>query len=146
MTKVTFNGIEKEITVDSGVTSLDVTIDIYSDWKEWAVLSNNLSYLPALRTFGGDDTASGQKAPRYFFLTNGWRLIITDLNLSIKGNLYTDEGDTPFVATDSVITHSTSDAAVVSTGGSALTSQESTKLLGLPDANTIATAVLDKEV
>ena len=118
MAKVTFDGTTKRITVNSGVTSLDVTIDLYSDWKEWVLLSDNSKYLPAFRTFGGDPTASGQYAPSYFFLTNGWRVVVTNLSLAVSGNLYTDEGTTPFIATNSSITHKTSDAAIVSTGGS----------------------------
>ena len=65
--KVIFSGESKHIIVKSGVTEIDVQVDLYSDWKEWVVESDNSKYLQAFRTFGGDPTITGQFAPRYFF-------------------------------------------------------------------------------
>ena len=125
MTKVTFDGVSKTITVSAGVTSIEVGSDLYSDWKDWAAL--NPQFLAAFRTFGGDPTASGQFAPRYFFLLNGWRVVVNNLTLAVDGNLYTQEGDTPFVQVNSQITHKTSDASVVSSG-SGLSLEQDSKL------------------
>ena len=124
-----FDGSGKTITVTS-VSEL-TAIEVYSDWKEWVLLSDNAKYLKAFRLFSGDPTSAGQYAPSYFFLTNGWRLIITNLDLAFGGNLYTEEGDSPFVNTDSNITHKTSDASTVSTGGGSggLTTEEHNKLM-----------------
>lgn len=116
MSKVTFSGTNRTITVNSGVTSIDVTIDVYSEWKEWVLISNNAKYPQAIRTFGGDETTFGQFAPSYFFLTNGWRLVVDNLTLLVTGNLYTNEGDSPFLNVNSNITHKTTDASIVSTG------------------------------
>ena len=129
MVDVTFNGTAKTMTINSGST-LNV-IELYSDWKSWTLLSDNAKYEQAFRTFGGDPTATGQFAPAYFFLTNGWRVVINNLSLLVSGNLYTDEGVSPFVNTNSNITHQTSDAATVSTGGAVsggLTSEQALQL------------------
>lgn len=91
----TFNGITKRITV-TGVTEVDVK-DLYSSWKEWAVAGDNLKYSQALRTIGGDPTVEGQSAPSYYFLTNGWRIIIDAINVSFSFNIYSDDGENPII-------------------------------------------------
>jgi hypothetical protein len=118
MAKVQFDGVNREINVLSGTTNLDVQIDLYSEWKRWSAEENNLKYLQAFRTFGGDQTIAGQFAPRYFFLTNGWRIIVsTGVDLVVGSNLYTDELDSPFIASnDSTVSLTNSDAAVVDNG------------------------------
>jgi hypothetical protein len=117
-TKVTFNGEDRLININIGVITLDVQIDLYSEWKRWSVLENNLKYLQAFRTFGGDQTISGQFAPRYFFLMNGWRIVVdSGIDLLVGTNLYTDELDSPFIVTNnSTVSLNNSDAAVVDTG------------------------------
>lgn len=94
MAKVTFDGPNKLIIVDYGVTELDVRADLYSDWKEWMLLSDNSKYLPAFRTVGGDPTKAGEAISPYYFLLNGWliRPHEDDHELFIDGNLYGDEG------------------------------------------------------
>jgi hypothetical protein len=116
--KVTFFGDTKQIIVNSGTTSIDVKIDLYSEWKRWVIENNNSKYLQAFRTFGGDPTITGQFAPSYFFLTNGWRIIVdTGDEVSIGINLYTDELDSPFIVSDgSAVSLRNSDAATVDTG------------------------------
>jgi hypothetical protein len=118
MSKVTFDGPNKLINLNPGEDTLDVQIDLYSEWKRWSVLENNIKYLQAFRTFGGDQTISGQFAPRYFFLMNGWRIVIDNgIDLLVGTNLYTDELDSPFIVTnDSTVSLNNSDAAVVDTG------------------------------
>lgn len=116
--KVTFSGSTKQIIVKPNVTEIDVKIDLYSDWKEWVLEDSNARYLEAFRTFGGDPTISGQYAPSYFFLTNGWRIVVgNDEDVSFGVNLYTEEGDTPFiVGSGSSVTNRNSDAVTVDTG------------------------------
>jgi len=118
MSKVVFDGENRLISLNLGVEALDVQIDLYSEWKRWAVLENNLKYLQAFRTFGGDQTISGQFAPRYFFLMNGWRVVVNSgVDLLVGINFYTDELDSPFIVTnDSTVSLNNSDAAVVDTG------------------------------
>jgi len=118
MSKVTFDGPNKLINLNPGENTLDVQIDLYSEWKRWVVLEFNLKFEQAFRTFGGDQTIAGQFAPRYFFLTNGWRIVVDNgVDLLVGTNLYTDELDSPFIVTnDSTVSLNNSDASVVDTG------------------------------
>jgi hypothetical protein len=115
MSKVTFDGPNKLINLNPGVDTLDVQIDLYSEWKRWAILEFNLKFEQAFRTFGGDQTIAGQFAPRYFFLTNGWRIVVdSGADILVGTNLYTDELDSPFiVSNNSTVSLNNSDAAVV---------------------------------
>lgn len=74
MAKVTFDGINKLIIVDSWITELDAEIDIYSDWKEWVILSDNTKYLPALSALWGEDIGWGRFNGKTFFILNWWKL------------------------------------------------------------------------
>lgn len=98
--KVTFDGVAKRIYINPDVVSLDVEIDIYSSWKEWSLEYDNLKFLPAFRTTGGDPLPGGRRVGQYFFLINGWKLVPpTDNNLSdieLIGNLFTDDGSDVF--------------------------------------------------
>jgi hypothetical protein len=116
--KVVFSGITRQIIINNNVTELDVKIDLYSEWKRWSTEENNLKYLQAFRTFGGDPTITGQFAPAYFFLTNGWRVYANSgLEISVGTNLYTDELESPFiVSNNSAVSLRNSDAATVDTG------------------------------
>lgn len=102
--KVTFDGPEKIIYVNAGITEIDVKTDVYSAWKEWVLSSeaSNAGYLPALRAVGGDPTVAGNFLGSTFFLTNGWRMKTWegDHRLNVIGNLYTDEGEPPFIPVD----------------------------------------------
>lgn len=93
---VTFDGIKKQIIVNPGVTSLSVKKDIYSDWKEWVKLHDNLKYLQAIRTIGGDSVGGGQYAGDMYFLMNGWQVVIS-ANTKITGILYHDDGIDPYL-------------------------------------------------
>ena len=97
--KVTFNGPNKLIVVKEGVTNIDVQIDLYSEWKHWLTEGDNSKYDQAFRTFGGDptNTEETQFAPRYFFLTNGWKVFIDGSSLVVQINLYTDDGSSPYI-------------------------------------------------
>lgn len=97
--KVTFDGPNKLMLVNQGVTEIDVEVDLYSDWKEWAKLYDHGKFLPAMRTVGGDPTTGGRALGATFFLTNGWRIRTWDGDhrLTVTGNLYTEEGEPPFI-------------------------------------------------
>lgn len=116
--KVVFSGTTKEIVINNDVTEIDVKIDLYSEWKRWSAEENNLKYLQAFRTFGGDPTITGQFAPSYFFLTNGWRVVANDgLKITVGTNLYTDELESPFIVlNNSAVSLRNSDAVTVDTG------------------------------
>lgn len=91
--KVTFDGGNKLIRVNEGVTTLDVQADIYSKWKEWMVEGDNGKFLPAIRTIGGDPTVQDKVVAPYFFLMNGWKIKPYGWThtLNLVGNLFVDE-------------------------------------------------------
>ena len=101
MSKVTFDGPNKLIIVDNGITELDVQIDIYSDWKEWMVIGSNSKYLVAITAVGGDPLPGSQKLGITFFLESGWKIrpYEGDHTLTVTGNLYARDGSSPFVHT-----------------------------------------------
>lgn len=93
----TFDGDELVITLDSGVTTIDVELDLYSAWKDWVLLSDNAKYPFAFRTVGGDPLTPGLSAGSYFFLQNqvGWRIRPPeeDINIKVIGNLVGENSD-----------------------------------------------------
>lgn len=92
----TFDGSAKRVYIDSLEPNVSVQ-ELYSDWKEWALQGNNLGFAQAFRTFGGDPTVEGQTAPAYYFLTNGWRVVVDGFYATFSYNLYTDEGENPII-------------------------------------------------
>lgn len=95
---VSFNGVSKIIKIRSGVTSITVQY-IYSAWKAWCLQSDNMQFLQAFRYVGGDPTVNGQRLGTTFFIINGWRIepFSGDHNLSVDGNIFTEEGGSPFI-------------------------------------------------
>ena len=91
MAKVTFDGVQKLIIVDNGITELDVKIDLYSDWKEWVITDDNSKYLVDLSVIGGDPISSTQSLGSTFFLENGWKIRPYEGShtLTINGNIFT---------------------------------------------------------
>ena len=97
---VTFDGQNRLILINNGITSVDVKKDIYSDWKEWSGQSDHAKYTVAISTIGGESLGGGQFVGAAFFLENGWRIRSWEGNhsLEIIGNLYTREsGEVPFL-------------------------------------------------
>tara|TARA_R110002126_G_scaffold9539_9_gene43038 strand:- start:2452 stop:3693 length:1242 start_codon:yes stop_codon:yes gene_type:complete len=114
MAKVSFDGVARQMNVLPGVTEIDVEIDLYSDWKEWMLLADNAKYAPAFRTFGGDQTSTSQFAPKYFFLLNGWKVVVDGETVVVQLNLYADDGSSPFLVMNSgAVSNRNSDASIV---------------------------------
>ena len=99
--KATFDGPNKIITIVNGETEIDAQRDLYSAWKRWVLIDDNAKYLQAFRTVGGDPMGAGQTVSAYFFLLNGWRVRSWegDHFLTVDGNLFVDEGGSPFIPT-----------------------------------------------
>lgn len=99
--KATFDGPNKIITIVNGETEIDAQRDLYSAWKRWVLINDNAKYLQAFRTVGGDPIGAGQTVSAYFFLLNGWRVRSWegDHFLTVDGNLFVDEGGSPFIPT-----------------------------------------------
>lgn len=112
----TFNGSAKTIQI-TGVSTVEVKA-LYSAWKNWAAQGANLGYEQAFRTFGGDPTVSGQYAPAYYFLTNGWRVVLDGISVSFSTNLYTNEGVSPIVLLNgATVSLKNSDSPIVAADG-----------------------------
>ena len=99
MADVSFQGPEKLIIVNNGVTYLSVK-DVYSAWKVWTSQDGNSKYLQAISYIGADPLPAGQLGTT-FFLENGWKIRPYEGNhtLTIVGNLYARDGSDPFVST-----------------------------------------------
>jgi len=100
--KVTFDGPNKLILVNPGVTTLNVKEDIYSDWKEWFLGHDGVvtsKYLEASESVGGQPLPGGTNLGDTYFLINGWKIkpYPGSYSLSIEGNIYTDTGEDFFV-------------------------------------------------
>lgn len=95
---LTFDTVNNVIILDTA--SISAT-NIYKAWVDWLMLGDNLKYLPAFKSVGGDDLGSGLSVPPYYFLQNGWRIrpMESDHTLTITGNLFTDTGDDPVIPT-----------------------------------------------
>lgn len=93
-----FNGSLKKIYI-TNVTNVN-SKELYSSWKNWILIDDNLQYLQAFRTIGGEPTIAGQYTPVYYFLTNGWKVVIdgSGVNVAFSYNLYTEDGSSPVIA------------------------------------------------
>jgi hypothetical protein len=91
MAVATFDGPNLTITLPSGQISVDLEKEVYSAWKQWALLNDNSKFPPAFRSAGGDPLVTGIEAGAYFFLNNvdGWRIKPPEENITIllSGNL-----------------------------------------------------------
>lgn len=101
----TFDGVNKVITLNTGVVTMSVR-DVYSRWVDWFVgLEGNQKFLPAFLTVGGDviDASAGTSIPIYGFLVNGWRIKPqeADHTLTVSdGILLVSGGGDPFLSTN----------------------------------------------
>jgi hypothetical protein len=93
--KVSFNGVTQRITVNAGVTVLDIREDVYSAWIRWVEQDDNARYRLAMRVSGFDPIPGGFTGATYF-LTNGWKLEYDPNVVAIAGVLYSDNFATPF--------------------------------------------------
>jgi hypothetical protein len=100
----TFDGVNKVITLGTGVITMSVR-DVYSRWIDWFIsASGNQKYLPAFLTVGGDviDAAAGTSIPIYGFLVNGWRIRPQEADHTLTvtdGILLVSGGGDPFLNT-----------------------------------------------
>ena len=124
--KVTFDGPNRIIRVNEGVTELDIKVDVFSDWKEWVITrADNASWLPAIRSIGGDPTVAGQTAGDIYFLQNGWKLYIDLTKVKVTGTLFSDDFDSAYFDFNGVIQFPAQVSSLVS-GISATTSSGGT--------------------
>ena len=150
MALVQFDGANSLVLINHGVTELDAQIDLYSDWKEFAVSGSNLRYSAAFRTVGGDPLRPGRDLGDSYFLTNGWliRPHAADHEVLIQGNLFAEAGQVLFTNPTGTFTIRTiveraidtfRDTIVVSGAVAGLTSLQQQKLDELHGVHGLAT-------
>lgn len=88
----TFDGDNLTITLDSGVTEVDVIDGIYEPWKDWMLASPlNRKYPQAFVSDGGNPLNAIINQGSYIFLQNqyGWRIKPPeeDITIYLTGNL-----------------------------------------------------------
>lgn len=105
MPKVSFNGSTKIMSVTEApvgsANSIDVKIDLYSDWKEWVLTSDNAKYEQAMRAVGGDPLPGSKALGDTYFLMNGWKIRPYEAShtMTVNGNLYCEDGTSPYIPT-----------------------------------------------
>lgn len=103
MVKFTVDTTNKLFVAKTGVTEVDVQVDLYSDAKEhWLTDSVAIGFDFPIRVVGGDPLDEVRTLGTTYFLTNGWRVRPDEANhrLVVTGNLYVDGGGVnPFVPT-----------------------------------------------
>lgn len=94
--KWTYDPVNRLFILKSGVRDLDVKVDLYSDWKEEVLLSDNIKHPIAMRTTAGDPTSATDALGPVYFMLNGWRIRPdeADHTLTITGDLFTDPAGT----------------------------------------------------
>lgn len=104
--KVTFDPTTRIIQVDQapvdGVVDLDVKIDLYSDGKEdWVSEANLIPYPFPIRSVGGDPLPGDKALGATFFLDSTWKIRPYEGShvLNVNGNLYSEDGTSPFTPT-----------------------------------------------
>ena len=93
---IQIDGATKRIILDSANVSAS---QIWSAWVDWR--EANPQWTLAFRQAGGDALGGGLFIPPYFFLQAGWKVrpMEADHQLSITGNLFTEDGSSPIVNT-----------------------------------------------
>jgi hypothetical protein len=97
MAKITIDGPNKIMDVNTEETEIDVRVDIYSEWKNWMLLSDNAKFFQAMRNVGGEDLPGGENLGSTFFMMNGWKIRI-DHSVNFTGNLWSEDGSAPIIA------------------------------------------------
>lgn len=97
--KFTVDTDNRIFVLNSGVTGINVVVDIYSDGKE-AWLSDSLlnKFKFPLLAVGGQPIGGGQVISPYIVLRYGWKIRPqeADHTLTVTGNLITDDESFPF--------------------------------------------------
>lgn len=113
--KLVFDGINKIIRVNAGVTTLDIREDVYSDWAEWVSIRDHIKFLPALRYTGLDPIGPGVFTGDSYFLVNGWKLSINLQKVKVTGILYSDDYETPYYTEDLAAQYAVTVSSLVNT-------------------------------
>jgi len=100
--KFTVDTTNKLFILNTGVTSLDAKVDLYSDAKEdWLSDASLTKFKFPIESVGGQSIGGGKSISPYYILKYGWKIRPqeADHQLSITGNVITDDDSDPFVNT-----------------------------------------------
>lgn len=105
--KVTFNELTKIIEIIeapdvNGEVFIDVKIDLYSDGKEdWVANENLRKFQFPIIAVGGNPLPGSKALGSTFFISSDWKIrpYNTSHRLIINGNLYSEDGEDPFLDT-----------------------------------------------
>ena len=146
---MTFDGATKRIILTSSSTSATA---IWTEYMLWlAEDSNNAKWGLAMSQVGGDELGGGLYIPVYVFLKSGWKVRPMEAShqLTITGNLFTEDGSSPLVNTlgnYNVIAQYTvpvqAQAMATSGGSGALTTEEHAKLMATATKADVINAAL----
>lgn len=87
--KVTFDGDNRKIYLNTQYATIRVKQDMYSAMKRWLKRRQNLTYPVPIRTVGGDPLGGGLYAGDLYFLTNDWQVMVQH-QVAVIGTLYND--------------------------------------------------------
>lgn len=145
MAKVTFDPLNKTIDVNNGIDELFFDVDVYAEWKLWAI--NNLNYENAIIKVGGNTIVNGQIYISYaFILVNGWK--IRPYNgthvLTIKSNVFTYDNSDVNIPVANVVVNVEKDISGGLTNTQAIQLQQMSsqmtevwRILGLDQMNSV---------
>lgn len=91
--KYTYDFNNRLLIVNSGITDIDVQVDLYSDWKEdFENGTFNPGVAIPLSTVGGEDLGGGKSIAPKFFIRNDWKVrpFEGDHALILTGDLFDD--------------------------------------------------------
>jgi hypothetical protein len=140
MTVAQFDGDNLIIKL-TALGEYDAKSEIYSEWKRWTALSDNLKYPKAFDTVGGDELSPGQAIAPYFFCRNelGWRIETPDTtgDVNVIGNLVRRDTSLPLYQQGSAtcflqLEVSPQALLIESSGGGGLTPLESANIKLIP--------------
>jgi hypothetical protein len=147
MSHCSFDGPNKIIQIIEppvgGYLDIGIPADVYEEWKEWMMVADNSKYLQAMYSLGGEPLPGGLKLGSTFFLINDWKIRPYEEThtLRVTGNLFCDDGTSPFIPTTGyynvqVIMSVSNLTTAVETGVSGLTSEESAQLAAIDVVST----------
>lgn len=130
--RVTFDGEHRKIYLNPQYAIVRVKQDMYSASKRWLQRRQNLTYLPPIRSIGGDPVGGGQYAGDLYFLTNDWQVVVGH-QVAVTGVLYNDNV--------SISTYSVQSGGGVTASVSSLAYAYNTTGATVPTAAEVATQV-----
>ena len=88
--KVVFDGYTRTIWILEGVTDILVRTDLYSDWKDWMLVSDNQKWAHAFDVEGGVPISDTEATGITYFLVNNWtvRQRTGGIPTNVEGNMY----------------------------------------------------------